>query len=136
MKHLFVPYKLALKLKEKGFKEECICGYNSFKLLTSKVSYSTGNDCECRWDDRYDTDVRAPLYQQVIDWFDKKGIHIDITPEFYKDGINWNFQVFEYAPDFFNCTSNRSSMMCGDNHEYPTRKDAIIGGIKEALKLI
>lgn len=29
MKHLFVPYKLALELKEKGFDEPCLGFYSS-----------------------------------------------------------------------------------------------------------
>ena len=37
MKHLFVPYELALKLKEKGFNEECLarwfCANNEKPIL-------------------------------------------------------------------------------------------------------
>jgi len=138
MKNLFVPYKLALQLKKKGFNEDCFAGYSCITKGNSKHHYLIIKEGinEGTWIGYHKIVLLAPLYQQVIDWFDKKGIHIDITPEFYKDGINWNFQVFEYAPDFFMCTSDRSTMMYGDNHEYPTRRDAIIGAIKKALELV
>ena len=68
MRNFFVPYEIALKLKEKGFTENCICYFTSHKLLSSKVSYSSGHDCECKWDAKYDLELRAPLYQQVVDW--------------------------------------------------------------------
>jgi len=128
MKELFVSYELALKLKEKGFNEECFGFYwKKSHIFVYEISDKRTNDSNY---------FGAPLYQQAVNWFDSKGIHIDITPEFYKDGINWNFQVWEYDPNGYKCTSDRSSGMYGDNHEYPTRKDAIIGGIQKALKYI
>ena len=68
MKHLFVPYELALKLKEKGFKAKCFAWYDHYKDFyycdidddVSKNTKLTGKDKSC---------CTAPLYQQVMDWF-------------------------------------------------------------------
>lgn len=68
MEEQFLPYEEALALKELGFKEECICGYNSFRLLRHKISSSIDGDF-VKWDNKYDKDLKAPLWQQAFDWF-------------------------------------------------------------------
>lgn len=78
MKNLFVPYELMLGLEAKGFAEDCICGYNRSQILVSKVSYSSGKDCECKWNKRDDFEVRAATWMQAIDWFREK-YEIDIA---------------------------------------------------------
>lgn len=76
MKHLFIPYELALHLKEKGFDEDCLAYYTSEKMFvtveqntfnkeirvctTNKVKEHKFPETMC---------VDAPLYQQVITWF-------------------------------------------------------------------
>ena len=93
MRELFVSYEVALKLKAKGFDEDCICGFNSSKRLVSKISHSAGQDCKCEWNDQYDTELRAPLYQQVIDWlWATHNIFIDMSssncdPTCFKKGF-------------------------------------------------
>lgn len=71
LKHLFVPYELAVKLKEKGFDELCFGGYSvtiksdefdmfalNSRLHTLQKNSDFGKGVAC-----------APLYQQVVDWF-------------------------------------------------------------------
>lgn len=80
MHNHFVPYDIAIEFYNLGFDDDCICGFNSFKILKSKVSYATGFDCECKWD-KYDNEIRSLLWQQAIDWFRTKyDIHIGLTP--------------------------------------------------------
>lgn len=78
MKHLFVPYKIAKQLKEKGFNEPCFLVYHDKKLLklvshvASNFMISTTTNKELGVNT-----FTAPLYQQVIDWFrEKHHIHI------------------------------------------------------------
>lgn len=54
MEKQFVPYELALKLKELGFKENCIMYYDSKGVLVNYFNLST---------------TVAPLWQQAFDWF-------------------------------------------------------------------
>ncbi len=62
MKHLFIPYELAVKLKELGFKEDCFGYYGYSKKLHINSNYK----------DAYNLKelVIAPLYQQVVDWLE------------------------------------------------------------------
>jgi hypothetical protein len=71
MKNEFIPYEQALELKEIGFDEPCICGYNDYHLLRSKISSSFDGDF-VKWDEKYDKDLKAPLYQQAFRWFREK----------------------------------------------------------------
>ena len=75
MKEQFVPYEIAIKLKEKGFNEPCISKYEENYLcqdegfdiclddtwLTNKKLNRSIGKC-----------IAAPLWQQVIDWFREK----------------------------------------------------------------
>lgn len=71
MENQFVSYEIALKLKELGFNEHCFASYTNKDLsfvreLFGDViasRYSINNDVE------YSTEITAPLYQQVFEWF-------------------------------------------------------------------
>lgn len=66
MKHLFIPYELAVLAKEKGFNEPCII----------RFSFDESRPDECLPNDK----VARPLYQQIVDWLRIKH-HIIITPD-------------------------------------------------------
>ena len=87
MEKEFVSYEIALALKELGFDEPCICGYNDYHLLRSKISSSFDGDF-VKWDEKYDKDLKAPLYQQVFTWFrEKYGVHA--SPEKFDEKTWW-----------------------------------------------
>lgn len=67
MEKEFVPYELAVKLKELGFDEPCFGGWDN------------GN----KWYYHPDSDIMvdAPLWQQAFDWFREKGYYINIQNE-------------------------------------------------------
>lgn len=91
----FVPYELAKKLKEKGFREECLAYYTSEHTLynnticltedkylcLSDIDYEEflkSNNEETRWENICD----APTISQVLKWLrEEHQIHIfvDIT---------------------------------------------------------
>ncbi len=160
MKDQFVTYEIALNLKKLGFDEECLgyyTGDNPYEENNDdfNLRYFTKNDIV---DDRGGA-ILAPIYQQVINWFDNKGLYLEITPEFYEEGINWNWQVWWYLPteewikeNYFDTTDmftnepkriffrNKDKFMVGtamygDNNEYPVRMDAIKRAIKECIKI-
>ncbi len=61
MENLFVPYEIAKQLKEKGFDAETLAHYiNNTELLIIRNNYMHENH------------IKAPLYQQVVDWFREK----------------------------------------------------------------
>lgn len=136
MKHLFVPYELALKLKEKGFDEECFARYNGGEFqLTKHQNWNL-------YPNVYRIDVpntkigliksgtpviiSAPLYQQVIDWFrEKYKIHVAASSfPIYNGKYGYQYQragtSYGWTPHF-------------EGNSY---YEALNKAIEEALKLI
>lgn len=60
----FIPYELALELKELGFDEECLMYWykanNGHELVFEKTQ-------------TFQPYISAPLWQQAFDWFREKG---------------------------------------------------------------
>lgn len=77
MEREFIPYKEALALKELGFDEPCLYGYDTFGVLISSSA---------RWENWNKSLqlVSAPLFQQAFRWFrENKGLvpHIELDSE-------------------------------------------------------
>lgn len=68
MEKEFLPYELALKLKELGFNEDCFAWYdaNSFNDIELEFEYKNNKDLY------FKESCTAPLWQQVFDWFREK----------------------------------------------------------------
>lgn len=133
MKHLFIPYEIALQLKEKGFDEECLRTWSwyfspyfegtekqeeAILIDNKRKSYETGNELPRKY-------CYAPLYQQVIDWFrEKKSIWIQVEMMYY-DGVFYNYTIIQ---------SNGKVIKCAESYYdyYETLENAI----KETLNLI
>lgn len=120
MEKLFVPYEIALKLKEKKYEGYCLAVY-----LNDKKIYLDNLECaevQILYNNKY-TICQAPTYQQVIDWFRvKHKIHISInhTPRWVKK-YDYYFGVGHH-----------------DFHKvgYNTYYGALNQAIKNALKII
>jgi hypothetical protein len=73
MKYLFIPYEQALALKELGFNEPCLAGYNFKDRRTGQFTYPSAKEPNTTSEARvYHKDkkiVGAPLYQQAFRWF-------------------------------------------------------------------
>lgn len=75
MKHLFIPYELAIIAKEKGFREKCFGlfnAYNNFELDYNIASPYPFDSCPVH--------LPAPTHQQIVDWFREKKISICENP--------------------------------------------------------
>lgn len=114
MKHLFIPYELALLAKEKGFDEEVLRWWNKNKSITN----SAGSEGYER--------LKAPLYQQIIDWFrDKHKIVIQAT---YVGSTEY---FDKFIPDIY-------ALEIEENDDETTYNyyGALNNAIEEAFKLI
>lgn len=72
MTQQFIPYDRALEVKELGFVEPCLYGYDTFgALISSSAKWEN-------WNQSLQL-VSAPLWQQIFDWFrEEHGIHYEI----------------------------------------------------------
>lgn len=80
MKNEFVPYDIALVMKELGFDEPTICSY-----YKDDQGLYMGNPTHL-------DDVNAPLYQQAFRWFrEKYKLHSTIT-SISQESWQWHIQ--------------------------------------------
>lgn len=126
MKHLFVPYGIALKLKQKGYREECfgyfyqeVSQFDSWSITFPQTPFK-------RWYSK--TLVLAPTYQQLIDWFDKKNIYISVEPVGHSD---YTLKYYCYGILGVDCNQGKHEI-----NRFQTRQEALTKAIEEALKLI
>jgi hypothetical protein len=68
MEKEFVPYELALRMKQLGFDEPCFKVYDNMEFLQEE---SVMNTCEIKYDCVLER-CSAPLYQQALRWFREK----------------------------------------------------------------
>lgn len=73
MKDQFVPYELAVKLKELGFDEECFgCSYRDTPDQKSSLNIYFAKQPINNSSLKEDKGIALPLWQQAFDWFREK----------------------------------------------------------------
>jgi len=123
LKHLFIPYELALKLKEKGFDEPCLSVYDEMGFVQSEKIMDELNLKK----------THAPTYDQTFDWFREKykylyGIADIEIGSLGKVGYRFRFQIWKLALE----ESYLDDTLLG----YLTYKEAQIACIEKMLTLI
>lgn len=93
----FVNYKLALKLKEKGFADDCLAYYYpSGRLVYNWVGDDTiEKSGRCNYNNINIPITNAPLLSQALDWLlDKKRCFVEVVlePEGFCANIYCNVQ--------------------------------------------
>ena len=117
----FILYPEALELKQLGFDEPCFGVYATKDGYVRKSAYDENGD--------------APTYSQAFRWFrEKHGLHHTIMPEFYKDGINFNWQILWYLPkDKWTEHVISKGTMCG---EYPSQEEAELACLIKLIEIV
>ena len=134
MEKQFCTHKIALKLKELGFKEDClgyyICrnsafGIDDLLITTEYVDLLPYDSSSCK----------APLWSQAIDWLETKGYYINITRVF-----SWNTTPPEFKGWCVYIGTNNAEEMLDCNeffieNFYPTKYEAREQAILKAIEL-
>ena len=95
MKEQFIPYELAVKLKELGFDEECF----RVKLKNSPEHWYTQTDYE-DYPEQKEEEVLIPLWQQAFEWlWNKTNKYIIPIPNDDKEWLclGQKFKTYEEA---------------------------------------
>lgn len=105
----FVPFELAVKLKEKGFTKETAHHYNDKgEIYVSLVDEEYPYPC--------------PTISQVLKWLrDEKKIHIVID---FDGGMSWYYQIALYGLTTYEKESE---------HKYNSYEQAALAGIEYVL---
>ena len=128
MKDLFVPYEIALKLKELGFDEECL-GWYAKDIVPRNVN---GVFIGKHFSTSYKIGCYAPLYQQAFKFFrEKYKLEIDFTfhTDYLKSGDK---NVYEICIQDY--TFDKSYLITPLNG-YKTYEEAELEAIKHLIKI-
>lgn len=129
MKNEFVPYGLAVKLKEKGFNEPCFMVYHEKKFVAITSHQESNFPIPTTTNKALGSKTfTAPLYQQVVEWLRiKHKIYVWAQ-------LKGNSFKQKYTPCVMeNLNPNKTSEYYTDS-ETPT--EALVSAIEVALKLI
>lgn len=133
----FVSYKIAVKLKEKGFTipTKSIFGmYNEigvFHTLTTSADYSTCDSgfkyrCYYNYDDFDERDFIAPTIHQVLKWLrDKFFLHISQKPYPCEDGLMWMYEIRKFNKYTVFVIANKTGFV--------EEEEALLAGIEYSL---
>lgn len=92
MKDQFVPYEIALKLKELGFNKPCFGVWNNPVSEYEVTLVYGGKLHEGYINDLESYKVMSPLWQQAFDWF-REEHGFDSWIERYRDDESFIFQI-------------------------------------------
>lgn len=140
MKHLFVNFETALKLKELGFDEECfgwwhICNSKELRYFFDKeyflvIKQNWNSECIV---------INAPIYQQVIDWLREK--HNLVIVHDLQAGTSMHYNASEEHFQFNvikinDCKTKNALHPMHNGKSFNTYYDGLNFVIEETLKLI
>jgi hypothetical protein len=111
IKPKYITFEQAKWLKEKGF-ENIQIDYGLNQMLNN---------------------AKPPEQWQVVEWLENFNLYINISTEFYKDGVNFIWQILEYDVNEARYIGKKSSMSYGDNGEYKTRESAYLAAFDYIL---
>jgi hypothetical protein len=120
MEKEFVPFDLALELKELGFNEPCFGYYDIQRKMLDTVSSEV---CErlCK----NDTFFKSPTYSQAFRWFREK-YKLSGTPHYFTNG----FYCYTINDMKNNKKSNRLFT------EFETYEEAELGCLKKLIEIV
>jgi hypothetical protein len=133
MEKLFVPYNIALLLKEMGFDEPCFGYYQNNDPLWIGYRFNVPQHnkesiSKKTYGDESKHLVFAPTYDQVIDWFiEKHSLYIHVWVVFAHPDW-WDFEV--------NSFDKENKSVSAHDEAYPTKYEALNAGILKAIELI
>ena len=123
----FIPYELALELKNLGFNEECFAFYglsrDDYKTIRLSIFQNLKTDY---LSDVHHLDVTcdAPLYQQAFDFFREK---YNMSGEVYIFKGFWNFDIEDFKNDIQLFTTNEIV--------YSTHEEARLECLKKLIEI-
>jgi hypothetical protein len=129
----FVTYEVAKKLKEKGFREKCLCRYCNYSKtlrinevepkIARKIDYSEFFKC---YNSYVDNDIDDPTISQVLKWLREEKkifVHIDVSTN---DKFDYFFTIAIQGDETW-------EIEYVEENDYNTYEKASIAGIEYVL---
>jgi hypothetical protein len=125
MEKEFVPYELALRMKQLGFDEPCLGFYN--KEDRPNLGYCTNSFQD---DTTLEIKCTAPLYQQAFRWLlDKHYLYGIVLPTLT---MNWTFKTMTVVEGMVEVPP----YIHVDTNDYSTREDAELACLEKLIEIV
>lgn len=126
IKKQFVTYEIAKNLKEFGFDGEC------FGYFISNGTFHVGRESnvDILASLTKNTYIKAPLWQDVIDWFITKGIYIEFMIDGWFDDNCVSEENIGYRAFIWEIGKPRPDDDCGMANLHKIREIAILDAIE------
>ena len=125
----FIPYEIALELKEFGFDDPCF-GYYTEDKVWRPASYSY-EGTEYPWNSVW-IYTTAPLYQQAFRWFIDKH-ELEAVTEQSNDYTLYKFTIYKKS-NFY--TSEGCKTLVSAGFGYKTYEEAELECLKQLIKIV
>jgi hypothetical protein len=120
----FIPYDLALRIKELEFDEPCLAIYSNANPKTGLYTLKKYRLKLIKQASQKDKGVKAPLYQQAFRWFrDEHGISGSIQIE--HDAYQWS--IFE---------EGETSGLASDNWDGTDYEEAELACLEKLIEIV
>jgi len=134
----FVPYELAVKLKELGFDEECF-GYYHVNVGYTKGYAFCYFDKPKRFKDGFD--LLAPTFSQAFRWFrDNHNVRQNIM-DFIDDevGIEWDYEIATIGTDLDESGNYKPLIEYStddENRKFKTYEEAELACLTKLIEIV
>jgi hypothetical protein len=129
MEKEFVPYELALELKQLGFDEPCISHYTVYGKFSNDYSAPRKYNSEFE----LGSYISAPLYQQAFRWFREKH-NLNGILNHYPNTKLWDFSVHDLTwsgKEFIEYVKKEDRSV-----KYPTHEEAELACLKKLIEIV
>jgi len=122
MEKEFVPYELALRMKQLGFNKPCFKGYTEeYKTLIAFSNTHTNTSVRNTLPTKPFT---APLYQQAFRWFESKGYRNYVASNQFGGKVNYWFSI-----------TPPEELTYSDNKGRNTKEEAELACLKKLIEI-
>jgi hypothetical protein len=143
MKNNFIPYEIALELKNLNFNEPCFAYYKTSNKLKKgyRLRYVEHEDTNPTKQPLLNNDCLAPLYQQVFEFFrNKYNLFSNIFQLTYYDK-KYNSRNNKFACEITEIKNSNTVLYANDvlkctNKSYKTYREAELECIKHLIKIV
>ena len=129
----FVTFEIAKKLKDKGFREECLCHYVGDDLYYNIESPIANNQfwfSHNKYDNIWHRDnVDAPTFSQVLKWLrEEKKLYVGVTYSPKIEGSqDFYYPTIQYIGDY------QKTIYVNGSDIYDSYEQATLAGIEYVL---
>jgi len=114
MRTEFIPYELALRMKQLGFNEPCLARYNVPGDLITSGCYSDSSIMHLivEKNDICEAHILAPLFQQAFRWFREKYPDLDFgVAKIHNGNNNYHYHI-NLKWEFFEGSYEEAELAC------------------------